>query len=369
MDLPESPKIAVRKRPWKPPERSERARDPKSQVSEASDEHAAPLQDQGDKGTPGERLARNNDYKEVISGSPRLGLTRSELLGTPTRPKVLSAARSITVPLQLPLRSTASTGTSSFEDLDEASSLGSSRIPSSVNSFHTVQSRPSTPEPPAQNSKAIPGSSPSPRNDYPLPTIHSPQLKHEASQASIAPSPSRVWDLNVTPSESEDDCGSTTVPPTTPGLMSDVDDHNEEEPSEIDTPSSLPLKPDGRTTSAPSALTPRSSHSCLSFPPASPGHRLATAIVQTTCSLMFATPAQLFNMMLCIARRVVSGMLRGVVIGIGEGGERIPCEWDSSDSDGDMEDDWNEDDYGAKLSRLNSHGLRKRDPGGSWELD
>lgn len=84
---------------------------------------------------------------------------------------------------------------------------------------------------------------------------------------------------------------------------------------------------------------------------------------------MLGTSAQLVSLMLSIARKVVSGMLQGVVIGIGEGGEKIPCSWLSSDDEDQDDDGWEEDDYSIRLTTNNGHDLRQRDIGESWELD
>ena len=81
------------------------------------------------------------------------------------------------------------------------------------------------------------------------------------------------------------------------------------------------------------------------------------------------TPAELIELMVRIARRVAQGALQGVLMGYGEGGEKIPCQWISSDEDGmsDADEDvWSEDDYGVPLGRINRDALRRRDVARSW---
>ena len=97
------------------------------------------------------------------------------------------------------------------------------------------------------------------------------------------------------------------------------------------------------------------------------GHHLTTAILQRTCSLLLGPPVQLVALMLRIAAKIAKGAFRGSSYGFGEGGQKIPCSWDFSDSSDDNDEE--EDDYGVPLSRPASSNQRAKDAAGSWEID
>lgn len=61
--------------------------------------------------------------------------------------------------------------------------------------------------------------------------------------------------------------------------------------------------------------------------------RIPSAIINRTCEILLSPPGHLVNLMLKVAARIAAGEWRGLVFGIGEGGEKIPVQWDYSDSD------------------------------------
>lgn len=61
--------------------------------------------------------------------------------------------------------------------------------------------------------------------------------------------------------------------------------------------------------------------------------RIPSAIIHRTCEILLSPPGHLVSLMLKVAARIAAGEWRGLVFGIGEGGEKIPVEWDYSDSD------------------------------------
>ncbi|KAI1100063.1 inheritance of peroxisomes protein 1-domain-containing protein [Jackrogersella minutella] len=108
--------------------------------------------------------------------------------------------------------------------------------------------------------------------------------------------------------------------------------------------------------------------------------RLPSAIIQKTVEMLLAPPTHLVNLMLKVAAKIASGEWRGLVFGFGEGGERIPVQWDYSDGEFS---DWSDDeDYAMAKSKQSSssssiaqtaldNGLdspRTRDSRG-WEVD
>ncbi|EJT75250.1 hypothetical protein GGTG_05187 [Gaeumannomyces tritici R3-111a-1] len=61
--------------------------------------------------------------------------------------------------------------------------------------------------------------------------------------------------------------------------------------------------------------------------------RIPSVILNRTCEILLSPPGNLVNLMLKVAARIAAGEWRGLVFGIGEGGEQIPVQWDYSDSD------------------------------------
>ncbi|KAI1207757.1 inheritance of peroxisomes protein 1-domain-containing protein [Annulohypoxylon truncatum] len=80
--------------------------------------------------------------------------------------------------------------------------------------------------------------------------------------------------------------------------------------------------------------------------------RLPGAIIQKTVEMLLAPPTHLVNLMLKVAAKIASGEWRGLVFGFGEGGERIPVQWDYSDGEFS---DWSDDeDYAMAKSKQSS---------------
>lgn len=63
--------------------------------------------------------------------------------------------------------------------------------------------------------------------------------------------------------------------------------------------------------------------------------RLPMTVLQRTCAILFSPPSYLIRLMLKVAARIMAGEWRGLVFGLGEGGERVSVAWDWSDDDGD----------------------------------
>jgi len=70
--------------------------------------------------------------------------------------------------------------------------------------------------------------------------------------------------------------------------------------------------------------------------------------------------------MLNIASKIAAGEWRGMVFGFGEGGEKIPVQWDYTDGEY-VSDEHGEDDYG--MSRSATRKSSRQPAGGSWEVD
>ena len=102
-------------------------------------------------------------------------------------------------------------------------------------------------------------------------------------------------------------------------------------------------------------------------------HRITSAILQKTCSLILGPPVQLVALMLNLAARFASGTLVGETYTHDGNGQPIPCSWELSEDEkeDDGTDEW-EDDYGILLAGTSEH-KRGREmvdkEGGSWEID
>ncbi|KAI2471171.1 inheritance of peroxisomes protein 1-domain-containing protein, partial [Annulohypoxylon bovei var. microspora] len=83
--------------------------------------------------------------------------------------------------------------------------------------------------------------------------------------------------------------------------------------------------------------------------------KLPSAIIQKTVEMLLAPPTHLVNLMLKVAAKIASGEWRGLVFGFGEGGERIPVQWDYSDGEfSDWSDDEDYEDYAMAKSKQSS---------------
>ncbi|KAL7619978.1 hypothetical protein AAE478_010526 [Parahypoxylon ruwenzoriense] len=80
---------------------------------------------------------------------------------------------------------------------------------------------------------------------------------------------------------------------------------------------------------------------------------LPGTIIHKTVAILLRPPNYLVNLMLRVAARITAGEWRGLVFGFGEGGEKIPVQWDYSD--GELSG-WSDDEDYAIASR-------------SWEVD
>ncbi|KAH6652093.1 inheritance of peroxisomes protein 1-domain-containing protein [Truncatella angustata] len=284
------------------------------------------------------------------------------------------AGRSVTIPPHLtvvtspPSKSTQPMGsrTASTQPLEysveplpeEASPVGS------MDSFHSVQSwhSPITPNPPSPpSSSPSPPSFPYPHENIILPSKSTANL----TSADITP----VTDATLMPSST----GATTrsLDAEFPASFSAIE---ESEATNANLP--LPLESSGSSSFAYErpGLEHRRKSTNLSIsrrafsplPPAAnlfspsrrqpPASRLAavgklpSAIIHKTVEILLSPPGHLVNLMLKVAAKIAAGEWRGLVFGLGEGGESIPVHWDYSDGElSSWEDD---DDYHFSIGRL-----------------
>ena len=375
VELPEPPKTPMRRRPWRPVQRSVTEEMTHVQRRETEEDVNTRLLGTSN----GKNIARgqasdttddtgtgHNEYVEINQEEA------FDAMKTPTRPKTLSTGRAITAPPQLTLKTTPPSNLNRGISQPQKLEAETSSLSSSIDSFHSFYSfhSPISPLPPSPPYSDPP--SPSERSEtlHEFDVVRTPQHKRDISELTVTTNNESSWDM-ATPKSHEEEETIVPLSPRTPALTDDVGSQVDELSPEIRTPSPStafrrrPLHSRRRTNSPlPSPTNLYSPRARIS------GHHLTTAILQKTCSLLLGPPAQLVALMLNVAAKITNGVRRGSSFGYGERGQRIPCAWDYSDTDDDAEDIWEEDDYGISLGRVHSSKLREfREIGGSWEID
>lgn len=365
--LPDPPKTPLQKRPWQPKGQPTLA---SPHIKQASCSSMSPssfskrMESQ-------ERADDDRSTEASDSSSTELESTNDIIAGETVklaRPNALVGGRSVTAPPNLTPRTDAPLQT--MEPLeeriidDEATSIASS-----VDSFHSFPSfhspiTPLPPSPPYSNP-------PSPQSlDHGL-GINNPRTRshrRDVSDITVTASSVNIDDNMDTPRGLAVDTSSAPIRPGSPALTESTSQYDDAWSG---------IRPSTPSDSV-QRRTLQREHSPLPSPTNiySPktrlsGHHLTTAILQKTCSLLLGPPVQLVALMLNIAAKIANGAFGGFPAH-GEGSQSIPCSWDYSDGedetgDGEM---WEEDDYGITTGIVPaSKTRRRRDLGGSWEID
>ena len=371
--LPEQIKTPIRKRPWRPKQRSQSLVAGLAQESGTTDEDTAAASD-------GSSARSTNNEHEIEADATAVDFEEMvgsyepapDSLKTPTRPKGLSAGRAITAPPHLSLHTTAPSNTLTAHLEPIQADAESPSLSSSVDSFHSFCSfhSPISPLPPSPPYSDPPSPSPSSSSDLGIHITRTRAHKREISEVTIKADSPGQWDMTQSPTRLESVAISPALPET-PTLTNDAESQEDDQWREAITPSTsteLRRRPGPAQRRAHSPLlsptnlySPRSRMS---------GHHLTTAILQKTCSLLLGPPIQLVALMLNIAKKIANGVFQGATFGYGEAGQRIPCAWDYSDVDEAEREVWAEDDYGVSLRNSPAaRNTRARDLGGSWEID
>ncbi|KAI0836797.1 inheritance of peroxisomes protein 1-domain-containing protein [Hypoxylon sp. FL0890] len=259
----------------------------------------------------------------------------------------------------------------------------------STDSFHSVQSwhSPITPLPPSPPSSrpVTPSRSqfPHPHEDIVVPTQDNPLYANTPStDRTFVPNSAGLTDhadeLSSPAAHFPADSDETSVDPI-PVDGSSKASHTtalEEKP-----PVRPRIRPNSLSISR-RALSPLPSAANFFSPPQRPTaqsrmdavRRLPSAIIQKTVEILLRPPTHLVNLMLKVAAKIAAGEWRGLVFGFGEGGERIPVQWDYADDD--EFSDWSDDeDYAMARSKQSSSSSipqmvnsNQRDSR-SWEVD
>ncbi|CAJ2508813.1 Uu.00g138390.m01.CDS01 [Anthostomella pinea] len=289
-----------------------------------------------------------------------------------------------------------------LEPLEPLESSEGSRAGSpvgSTDSFHSVQSwhSPITPLPPSPPSSrpVTPslGKFPFPHQDIPRTLPHA----RDVSDYTVTPSTEKTL---MPSSAGATDHSDRSMSPRSPTDTNDLPTAPASVGGKLTVPrsSALEERPQARQRPRPNnlsisrrALSPLPPAANLFSPQArqSPQGRLAavrrlpSAIAHKTIEILLSPPSHLVNLMLKVAAKIAAGEWRGLVFGLGEGGEQIPVQWDYSDGEYSSFDD--DDDYTmAKLGQgtrrstsgdiaptgeSNRRTTRELNDSRSWEVD
>ncbi|KAL8928485.1 MAG: hypothetical protein Q9208_001719 [Pyrenodesmia sp. 3 TL-2023] len=396
VELPEKPQTPVRKKPWRP-----RERPPPTLLKERPERPSRTLRDWERSSTliearctaslPSEQevggtsaeytdLVPENNVGSSETGQDTETIDDSEITPrnptsqarqefdpykTPTRPRTLKTGRAATAPPLLSLPADPSSDSAS-EDIHPPDALDDeSSLSSSLDSFHSFHS----PISPLPSSPAFAQHSSSPRfiDDEGITVLKVRNHRRDDSELTVTADSEDIWTDSKPPLLPEAAEPISPELPHTPMLIHDTASQSEEPSPEAITPSSIQLR---RRTKH----SRQRSHSPLPSPANlySPSSRLSRhhlTVLQKTCSMLLSPPISLVALMLNIASRIMSGTYSGFPFSHNPG-RKIPCSWESSDTDQPTEEE-KEDDYGCALQELPSSrsSSRSRGLGGSWEID
>ena len=415
IDLPEPPKLPVKRRPWRPKERLDITSKKAPEVLQdfgdfLTTDTLTPTSDaeKGDpvdsdletpRGTTAGFGVAHSDISDIGSSENEGGNEATDDTGfgsaeneggnevtddtgfifkdlqesiyeepddfkTPTRPSGLRTGRAITAPPQLTLRTSPPSNKERKPLALPKLRRESSSLASSVDSFHSFHSpiSPLAPSPPFPTS---------PQEEYSridIPFIHN--HKRDASEITVTASSPELWDMSDAKSGDESAYHSLFDPTDTPPLVSDAASQDDDHWPEPATPSPhTKLRRHGiRRRRRNQSPLPPSSNIYSPYSPRShmSGHHMTTAILQKTCSLLLGPPIQLVALMMRIAAKIARGSSRGTSFGFGDSGQKIPCSWDFSDASDEAEEGWGEDDFGVPLHKnLSSKEARASEMGES----
>lgn len=370
VQLPDPPTTPVRRRPWRPPARTEK---PQAEVAvelapDSADEYiTAESDNNSSSGADDEVGIVTGDQKPVIHSSAATKNPDSmEGSKCPTRPGILATGRAVTAPTQLTIKAPSLSELDPSTPATKSGVKEPSALSSSVDSFRSFHS-PISPLPPSPPYSDPPSPLLSVSGDIEMRRLRLHTRDH--SEITITADTPNYWAPIHTPTRSKHD-PSLTASPETPKGVQEADNEADEVWSDV---MESPLTTELRYRSVAQrrrALSPLPLPANL-FSPTSRASRqhLTTAIIQKTCAILLGPPVQLVALMLNIARKIANGATRGIAFGFGEAGETIPCRWDHSDADERRSAPWDEDDYEIALDSLAPNPRYTSHMSGSWEID
>ena len=370
VELPETPKTPVQKRPWKPRNHSNSL---SQGVSLKSPEAAESLSDKSSTDSIDEdRISQSSgdslEAKFTVSANDCSNLDTSD---SPTRPKNFGGTRAVTAPAQLILRKAASSTVqvdTTGSQADEAETLS---LSSSIDSFHSFISfhsplSPLLPSPPYSDPP-----SPSQRQncDLGIDVPRARQHKRDTSELTATADTFPPLDSTETPTWLQEEDPLTPMRPRTPALTNDAASQDDDFWSEAKTPSPTSALCQRSIPARRRAHSPLPSSANLYSPRTRmTGHHSTSSMLLHTCSLLLGPPVQLVALMLNIAARIRNGTFGRPS---SSGGNRpMPCAWDYHEAEDEASDLWEEDDYGISLRILPASKIKAaREMGKSWEID
>ena len=371
VELPETPKTPVQKRPWKPRNNSTSLSIGVSSTSSkggqsTSDKSSSSSIDEGHI-VPSIENAFRSRFTVSISNQSIL-----QTANTPTRPRALSGTRAVTAPPQLIRRAAASPDTivdTTKRHTDKAETLS---LSSSVDSFHSFTSLHSSssslpPSPPYSDPPSPPQK---PKHDLGIDVPKARQHRRDISELTIVAEPLPQLDSARTRTWQEEG-PLTLMRPETPALTNDAASQDDDFWPDVKTPSpSSALCHHRSNPSRRRAHSPLPSSANLYSPRSRMTDRHSpSSVLIRTCSLLLGPPVQLVALMLNIAAKIRNGTLRRSFSSDRE--RPMPCTWNYSDSEDDGGDMWEEDDYGISLGTIPSSKTKAviGEVGKSWEID
>ncbi|KAI9685036.1 MAG: hypothetical protein M1822_005428 [Bathelium mastoideum] len=258
------------------------------------------------------------------------------------RPQTITAMRSITAPPQLSLQASLLSKTNRHDD--EAPSL-----PSSLDSFHSVSSQVYHPA-----------------DDNVRPCVD--ETEEEQTPMLAPPHSRQISDITVTAeaydmgkpigilSPLDDDLEGSV--PSTPTLLSDTEEHPDQQSTEIATPpDTLRLRHSGKARYRPVSPFPHDSSTTLLMQARPHNQHLPGMIVRKTFEILTSPPSHLVSLMLRIAARIAGSIGLAVTDWQPSPPNRLPCSWESEEEGIDWDE---EEDCTFRLKPL-EHSLT-RDP-------
>lgn len=261
----------------------------------------------------------------------------------------------------------------------------------STDSFHSAQAETSPATPPLPASPGSPGVSPQ-TFPYPHDNILMPGVHHrDVSDLTVTPDTRRTWDATST-SSGASQFSAITAPDQSLSSVECGASESEDGAFASGVQRGGAVRHRSTASIAHRGLSPLPSAATLFNPASNPVaaskrvpvprprtpmevlKRVPLAIVAKTCEVLLGPPAYLVQLMLRVASRISAGEWRGKVFGLGEGGERIPVQWDWSDEDGDLSG-WSEDEVefagAAEAAAAGRGGVPGGwdDAGPSWGVD
>ena len=364
VDIPESPRIPVQKRPWKPRNQPEVGSDHQSLslMKTAERSLSASSADQIRAQPALQSFEHNHGILSNLLTKNQLSLDSMSV----ARPITLNETRAVTAPLQLTLHTATPSKTNSERSVLDVETASISSSDDSFHSFRSFHSPPSPlpPSPPHSNP-------PSPLHcedlNMGIDVARSRQHKTDTSELTITAESFGSSDVKAPSTWSDLECSATPILPRTPSLTNDAASQSSEVSPDVYTPAPLTHIRRWHTQSHNRDQSPLP-------PPAnlySPRHRvsgnhLTTAILQKTYSMLLGPPIQLVALMLNIAAKITNGAL-GYSSTEHNGTVSIPCTWELSDDEDDTKDMWGEEDYGMMLGTQSGTPYQNR--GKSWEID